>query len=151
MIFDTLDNRKRYERLGFRIERGLAFLAATDWNAIEDGRHAVEGDEIFVLIMSYETEPEEKRSFEAHRKYIDIQYLVSGRELICWAPLEELEPAGEYSVEKDIVFLSGAQRARLLLKPGTFALFFPQDAHRPNCAWNKPERTRKAVVKVRIG
>ena len=74
-----------------------------------------------------------------------------GREIIRWAPLEALNPAGEYSDEKDILFLSGVARARLKMIPGSFALFYPEDAHKPNCTWDEPQRVRKVVVKVRIG
>ena len=151
MILDIISNRERYSDLGASIERALEYLADTDFTALEDGRHPIDGEAIFALVSSYETEPESARSFEAHRKYIDVQYLLSGREIIHWAALQELAPAGEYSAEKDIVFLSGESRARLQLTPGTFALFFPEDAHKPNCAWDDPEAARKVVVKVRVG
>jgi YhcH/YjgK/YiaL family protein len=118
---------------------------------LEDGRHAVEGDEIGAVLATYDTEPESARSFEAHRRYIDVQYILSGREIIYWAPAEELTPAGGYSEKRDILFLSGEARARLRLTQGSFALFYPEDAHKPNCAWDNPERVRKVVVKVGTG
>ena len=151
MIVDSVGNRRRYRGLGVRIERALEYLADTDFSALEDGRHPIDGEAIFALVSTYETEPESARSFEAHRKYIDVQYLLTGREIIHWAALQELTPAGQYSAEKDILFLSGDSRARLQLTPGTFALFCPQDAHKPNCAWDEPQQARKVVVKVRVG
>jgi YhcH/YjgK/YiaL family protein len=151
MILDLIGNRERYSGLGASIERALEYLADTDFTTLEDGKHPIDGEAIFALVSTYETEPESTRSFEAHRRYIDVQYLLSGREIIHWAALQELTPAGEYSDEKDIVFLSGDSRARLQLTPGTFALFYPQDAHKPNCAWDGPRQVRKVVVKVRAG
>jgi YhcH/YjgK/YiaL family protein len=151
MIIDVITNHTEYRGLGSAVDRALEYLANTDFTALKDGRHAIEGDEIYALLFSYDTEPESARSFEAHRKYIDVQYLLSGREIIHWAALQELTPAGEYSDEQDIVFLSGDSRARLQLIPGTFALFFPEDAHKPNCAWDDPRPARKVVVKVRVG
>ena len=151
MIIGEIANHKRYRNLGKKIEKALEYLATTDFSVLEDGRHEIEGDEIYALLLSYDTEPESARSFEAHRKYIDVQYILSGREIIHWAPLEELEPAGDYSEEKDIVFLSGDARARLQLTPGAFALFYPEDAHKPNCAWDDPQPARKVVVKVGTG
>ena len=150
MILDIIADRGRYRSLGAGIERALDYLAKTDFDVLEDGRHEIEGDGIYALLMSYETEPESVRSFEAHRKYIDIQFILSGRELICWAPLGELEPAGEYDDGKDIIFLAGDPRARLQLTPGSFAVFYPEDGHKPNCAWNGPGPARKVVVKVRV-
>lgn len=151
MIFDRIANHTRYKGLGSKIEKALEYLTDTDFAALEDGKHPIEGDTIYAMLMSYDTEPESVRSFEAHRKYIDVQCILSGREIIYWAPLEELSPKGEYSDEKDIVFLSGDARARLQLTPGSFAVFYPEDAHKPNCAWDGSERVRKVVVKVRIG
>ena len=151
MIQDTIGHRERYGGLSSELDRALKYLADTDFTALEDGRHPIDGEAIFALVSTYDTEPESARSFEAHRSYIDIQYVLTGREIIHWAPLQELTPAGEYSDEKDIVFLSGDSRARLQLTPGTFALFFPEDAHKPNCAWDDPQPARKVVVKVRVG
>jgi YhcH/YjgK/YiaL family protein len=151
LILDIISNRNRYRGLDSAVEKAMEYLAGTDFTALKDGRHDIEGDEIYALLFSYDTEPESARRFEAHRKYIDVQYLLSGREIIHWAALQELTPAGEYSDEKDIVFLSGNSRARLQLTPGTFALFFPEDAHKPNCAWDDPQPARKVVVKVRVG
>jgi biofilm protein TabA len=151
MILDILSHRGRYRGIGSGIERALDYLAKTDFAALEDGKHPIETDEIYALVMSYDTEPESARSFEAHRRYLDVQCILSGREFIYWAPMEELTPKGEYSDEKDIVFLSGEARARLQLTPGSFAVFYPEDAHKPNCAWDGPQTMRKVVVKVRIG
>jgi biofilm protein TabA len=150
MILDLVGHRERYGGLGFELDRALDYLADTDFAALEDGRHPIDGDVNFSLVSTYETEPESARSFEAHRRYIDVQYLLSGREIIHWAPLQELTPAGDYSVEKDIVFLAGDPRARLQLTPGSFAVFYPEDGHKPNCAWDGPRQVRKVVVKVRI-
>jgi YhcH/YjgK/YiaL family protein len=151
MITDVIANHTRYRGIGTGIERALDYLGTTDFATVEDGKHKIDGDEIYALIMSYKTEPESARSFEAHRKYLDVQYLLAGREVIYWAPIEELTPAGEYSQGKDIVFLSGEPRARLQLTPGSFALFYPEDAHKPNCAWEAPQQVRKVVLKVRVG
>jgi YhcH/YjgK/YiaL family protein len=151
MIIDVIDSYSRYRSLGAEIEKALEYLAVTDFATVEDGKHEIDGDEIYALIMSYDTEPEGARSFEAHRKHLDVQYLLSGREVIYWAPIEQLTPAGEYSQEKDILFLYGEPRARLQLTPGSFAVFYPEDAHKPNCAWEDPQQVRKAVVKVRVG
>jgi len=151
MILDMVAHRGRCRGIGSGIERALEYLANTDFTALEDGKYEIEGDEIYALLLTYKTEAEEVRGFEVHRQYLDVQYILSGREFIYWAPLEEMTPAGEYSEEKDIIFLSGDARARLQLTPGSFALFFPEDAHKPNCAWDGPQQVRKAVVKVRIG
>jgi biofilm protein TabA len=151
MILDVLANRERYGRMHPRIGRALEYLGKTDFSAMADGRHPIDGDDLYALVLSYETEAEQERRFEAHRNYLDIQCILSGREIIYWAPTEELSALDDYSEEKDIVFLSGEARARLRLTAGSFAVFYPEDAHKPNCAWDEPQRARKVVVKVRVG
>lgn len=151
MILDKLTSSGKYGGIIPGFEEALEYLSNTDFTVLEDGKHSIDGDRIYALVMTYSTEPERERSFEAHRKYLDVQCILQGREIIYWAPTDELSPMGEYSGEKDIVFLSGDTRARLRLTSGSFAVFYPEDAHKPNCAWNDPQQVRKAVVKVRIG
>ena len=151
MILDVLNNRGRYGGMHPGIGRALEYLGKTDFTALENGRYPIDGDEVYALVFSYDTEAEKKRRFEAHRSYIDVQCILSGREIIYWAPTEELSPLDDYSAEKDIVFLAGEARARLQLTEGSFGVFYPEDAHKPNCAWDEPQRARKVVVKVRVG
>jgi biofilm protein TabA len=151
MILDMLTSRGRYGGMIPGFERALEYLSNTDFTVLVDGKYTIDGDRIYALVMTYSTEPERERSFEAHRKYLDVQCILQGWEIIYWAPTEELSPMGEYSEEKDIVFLSGETRARLQLTSGSFAVFYPEDAHKPNCDWNGPQQNRKAVIKVRIG
>ena len=151
MILDKLTNRGRYGMIIPGFDRALDYLANTDFTVLEDGKHPIDGERIYALVMTYSTEPERERSFEAHHKYLDVQCILQGRETIYWAPTDELSPMGEYSEEKDIVFLSGDPRASLQLNSGSFAVFYPEDAHKPNCDWNGPQQNRKAVIKVRIG
>lgn len=151
MILDILTNHGRYGGISPEIGKALDYLSSTDFTALEDGKQPIDGDGIYALVMTYNTEPESERSFEAHRKYLDVQFILQGREIIFWAPTGELSPMGEYSQEKDIVFLSGDARARLQLTSGSFAVFHPEDAHKPNCAWNGPQQVRKVVVKIRVG
>jgi YhcH/YjgK/YiaL family protein len=108
-------------------------------------------EEVKIVYPSYETQPQEERLFEVHRRYVDLQYLLEGRELVCWAPYEELAVEHEYDEERDIAFLSGEARASFLLSAGCFAVFFPRDAHKPNCrAAEKSEKVRKIVLKIPV-
>ena len=85
MIFDTLENIKNYEGLG-RVYTALKFLADTDFSKVELGRYELQGDDIFYMVQRYETDPDKTIS-EAHKKYIDIQYMVDGEEIIGVSPI----------------------------------------------------------------
>jgi len=150
MIIDQLSHAENYAALGDRIKAGLDYLAATDLSGLKPGRYELAGSDLYVLIQDNVTKNPADGKWEAHRQYIDIQYLVSGPESIGYAPIEKLQPAGDYDAARDFQLLQG-QGDRLTCETGTFMIFYPQDAHMPGLAAGQPLQVRKAVVKVRIG
>ncbi len=151
MILDTLDNATRYESLNSRFAKAFAFLRTVDGTQ-ELGRHDLDGDACFALVQTYKTKPIEKAKFEAHRKYIDVQFIHSGRETILWAPLSTMkEETMAYSDEKDAALWKlTADTTPLHVSGGHFAILWPQDAHAPCVEWEKPEQVFKVVVKVAV-
>jgi len=147
MIYDTLQHASAYYRLGSLIEAGLRLLAQTDFDSLADGRYEIE-DGLYMTISSYTTKPADEAHPESHKEYLDIQYLVAGREMIGVAPLSDMEAATNSDVQKDLYFYKGATRC-LPLERDRFMIFFPQDAHAPCIAVDTPSPVRKVVVKVR--
>ena len=150
MIVDTLAAAARYHALGPRIARGLDYLAAFD-PAVPDGRHEIDGDELFALVQRYDTAPGSERRFESHRRYVDLQLVAAGRERILHAPIRLLEPAADYDEERDVRFYHepGASSS-VLLGPGDFAILFPDDGHKPGCMAGGRDAVLKVVVKARV-
>ena len=106
---------------------------------------------LFVIVQNPETLPRERCRFESHRKYLDIQYCISGGEVIDWESISRLQPDGSYNTEKDILFyLNAAPQTSLFLRSGDFAIFHPSDAHRPLVNDGANPRVLKAVVKVQL-
>ncbi|MBZ0156114.1 MAG: YhcH/YjgK/YiaL family protein [Alphaproteobacteria bacterium] len=150
MIVDSIENFRRYCAEGSRLHTGFTFLLGRK-EELPDGRYPIDGDDVFALVQTYETDLPGKKRFEGHRKYIDIQYLLSGKEEIGWAPVPGLEIASPYSEERDVLFFTESPfTSPLALVPGIFAVFFPEDAHRPGCVLSAPCSVRKIVVKVRV-
>lgn len=151
MILDTLDNAARYASLNSRFAKAFDFLRGVDGSQAL-GRHDLDGDACFALVQTYETKPEEKALFEAHRKYIDVQYIHSGRETILWAPLAAMkEETMAYSDEKDAALWKLVPEATPLhVSAGHFSILWPQDAHAPCIEWDRPEQVFKVVVKVAV-
>jgi biofilm protein TabA len=149
MVLDQLSHARRYAALH------PGFAAAFDWLArmpaeLADGRHPIDGDLVFALVQTYETGPAAAKQFEAHRKHIDIQYLVRGSEHILATGIDGLEVAVPYSEEKDVLFFQEPKASTALrLDAGWFTLLFPQDAHKPGCQLDAPAGVKKVVVKVR--
>lgn len=105
MILDILENGKNYVSLNDRFAEAFAFLAEKNFEELPDGRYEIDGENLFAVVMSYTTRPVTEVEWEAHQKYLDIQYLARGKEIIGWALLNQLTLSKPYSEEKDIAFL----------------------------------------------
>ena len=149
MIQDYLENADSYRSLGASMQKAFDFLESGGSKGLTDGRHDIDGDEVFALVQSYETQPAEEKRFEAHRRYIDLQYVAIGSEAIVWAPMSRLKGWDDYSEESDSLLCSDGDGVHLTLDEGSFAVLFPQDAHKPGCVWNHPGIVKKVVVKIR--
>lgn len=151
MILDTLPLWHRYAALHPRFFRAFTYLEQLSPHPAV-GRHDIEGDSLFALVQRYTTRPVASPQLEAHRRYIDIQFLAAGSELIHWAPLAALsEVVMPYDATKEAaLFACSDETVPLRLRGGQFAIFFPDDAHAPCCAWNEPEDVLKVVVKVAV-
>jgi biofilm protein TabA len=150
MILDNLESAGNYEPLGTGIALGLAYLQSFDPDT-PDGRYPLDGDDLYALVQSYGTGPATGKKFEAHRSYIDIQCVVRGRERILHAATAGLDVEVPYSADEDVEFFADpVASSSLLVQPGEFAIFFPQDAHKPGCMAGGRADVQKVVIKVRI-
>lgn len=149
MILDKLENAALYASISQNLKIGFDFLKNTDLTHLEQGKYEIEGKNVFALVSEYQSKAHQDCQPEAHRNYADIQYIVSGREIIGFATLNNQTVTGEYNTDKDIIFFSG-ETTPLILEAGMFAVFFPQDVHRPCMQLDGPEKVKKVVVKLRI-
>lgn len=130
--------------------RGLRFLAETDIESLPAGRFDLDGDRLFALVQDYDTEPKAQKRAESHARYIDIQYVSRGLEVIGYAPLNHGGAVEQdLLAERDVQFFASvADETDLLLGPGSYAVFHPTDIHRPGCCDDRSRKVRKVVVKV---
>ena len=147
MIIDNVKNSALYTGLGTGIRTALEYLAKTDFSAMRPGRYNIEGDNVYALVQQYETKPRLTGVWEAHRRYIDVQYVMAGIETMGYAPLDNLTVTQSYSAEKDCMLLAG-KGSFVTAGAGTFVIFFPLDAHMPGLADTAPVSVLKVVVKV---
>ena len=146
MIKDTLINANKYYTLGSSIERGLKFLQENNLEDFSVGRYQID-ENIYVNIDEYETRI--SNNIEAHRQYIDIQYIIHGQECIGVTSLSNLKIIEEYNPEKDIIFYNGESNL-IPIKKGEFMILYPNDAHLPCQILDKKTKIKKAVVKIKI-
>ena len=148
MILDTLNNWDKYNWTSASFRLAFDFLANMG-DSIADGKHIIDGDNVYCMVQSFETSPLEGHEFEAHRDYADIQYIMAGQESIFWGPTPELAVTKPYKPDIEFYALI-PNMTEMVLAAGQFCVLFPQDAHVPCVMHGQPSKVRKAVVKVRL-
>jgi YhcH/YjgK/YiaL family protein len=150
MIVSDLKHLDHQVSMTTALRKAIDFLLRPDIHLIPDGRVDIDGERVFALVQRYETVITDTPRFEYHRKYIDIQYIVSGEEVIGWAPAERMTITEAYEEEKDIslgTVLDG-KMTLVYLKAGQLAILYPEDGHAPKLAADRPSCVFKIVVKV---
>ena len=152
MIFDTLCNAKQYFALNPSYEIAFAFIHRAIQESLPVGRYDLDGDKIFAMVQEYNTKAEADTRFEGHQKYIDVQYIIAGTEVMQAVDIAKTAPETDYDAEKDFAFFRTSEAiVRAPLKENDFAIFFPHDIHRPGIAQNNtPEPIKKIVVKIKV-
>lgn len=146
MVIDRLENIEKYASLNPLFAQAIDFLKSHDLNALEIGKTELSKD---LLVNVAQTKPKAKEDakLETHRNFIDIQIPLSGTEVMGYTAAADCMPAdAPYNEEKDITFFEGLAESYIAVKPGMFAIFFPQDGHAPGIT---PDGVKKVIVKVK--
>jgi biofilm protein TabA len=152
MTVADLENIGRQAPMTPSLAKAIEFLRTSKLQDLPDGRVEIDGDRVFAVVQRYETGADGPPVFEAHKKYIDVQYLASGEEIIGWVPLGEMTVTRAYDAGKDICF-GTAREGRwtpVHLHAGRLAMLWPEDAHAPRLASAASSFVMKVVVKVAV-
>jgi biofilm protein TabA len=148
MILDTLAHADRYASTHKGFDVAFAFLRNSDLTALPTGRNELLGDWVYVMVIEGEGKGKDGAKLEAHRKYVDIQYMVSGTDAMGWKPIAACaQPESEFNEAKDCVLFTDPVDTWVDVAPGQFAIFFPEDAHAPMAGEGA---MRKIVVKIAV-
>jgi YhcH/YjgK/YiaL family protein len=148
MIMDRIGNSSLYYAIHPGIQCAFAFIQKTDLSIMPVGRTEIDGANLYAIFQDYITKPIEKGLWEAHRRYIDLQYMVQGAEKIGYANIANLRQ-GSYDPSKDFLPLQGVGDF-LTLHQGYFALLLPEDGHMPGLAVDAPMPVKKLVIKIAV-
>ena len=149
MIYDNVKNLKLYTGLGPGFKEAFDFVMSSNHEKTPPGRYSLKGD-MYYMVQNYETKPESEGFFESHRKFIDLQYVVIGKERHDYAHPSRLKVRDQYDAEKDLVVYDG-KGCSLILEKDFFVIYFPDDVHMPNLrVGNDPEKVIKVVVKIPV-
>ena len=146
MVIDKIENLEKYASLNPLFAQAIEFLKSTDLNAHEIGKVKLQGDDLVVNFAQARPKTKEEAKLETHNRFIDIQIPLDGVEVMGYTPRADL-PDAEYNAEKDITFYPGLAESYLTIKPGMFAIFFPEDGHAPGVT---PDGLKKVIVKVLV-
>lgn len=149
MIFDTIENLEKYSIIHPYIKEVAAFLKKNIAENLQNGKHNLVGDNLFVSVNEYVTKEQRDVKWEKHNVYADIQLVTKGAEQIGYANAKNLEITEPYNTQKDIAFYKG-NGDYLTLTPGTFILLFAGEAHRPGVIAGKICEVKKLVFKIKI-
>jgi biofilm protein TabA len=152
MIVSDLAHIERQVLMTGSLRKAFEFLRSRDLLVRPDGRVDIDGDRVFAIFQRYDTVAIDAPKFECHRTYIDVQFILSGREIIGWSPIERMTITETYDADKDICFGDVATGAwtPVHLAAGQCAVLWPEDGHAPKLAADAPSAVMKIVVKVAV-
>lgn len=149
MVFGNIRDLKDYEFLEEEIKKCFAYAKEHDLMKYEKGTHEIDGENLFVNIVEYETTNTENRFWEAHRYYLDLHLMLDGTERIDVNFIDNLEQK-EFVEKDDFLPMEGTENGYVILEKGDFLLCYPKDAHRTAVKVEEPMKIKKAIFKIRI-
>lgn len=152
MIKNSLKYTKNYYNLSNKIKLALEYLEKNNLKVFDNGRYDILGDDVYVNVQDYTSKPETQGRWEAHKKYIDIQFMIKGTERIGVGEIDNYQTTEAYDESKDLEFLAVANDNYqfINMNENDFIILYPQDVHMPQIAMNTPSYVKKAVVKISI-
>lgn len=152
MIIDHLNNNALYTSIHPNFKLAFDFIKKAVDEDLPVGKYEVDGDAVYGIIQAYDSKAKEDCKLEGHKRYIDIQFMVSGHEAFEIADIAKVSAKTEYNDVKDVVFYHDADMMNtVVLQDNEFGVFFPWDIHRPGIAANgKSVPVKKIVMKVKV-
>ncbi|MFA9378438.1 MAG: YhcH/YjgK/YiaL family protein [Lachnotalea sp.] len=151
MIFSSIYSNDDCSNYPQAIQKAIQFLKDTNFNEMENGVYEIEGKKMYAQVFDATPKPKEELRPEVHEKYIDVQYIVSGKEGIGFCTDEGKFEVAERIEERDLIFYANTENEGFITAlPGCYSIFFPNDVHRPSILIEDYTTVRKVVVKVSL-
>lgn len=145
MIYAKLSDAGNYLGIRPELDRALKLLTPEFLGTVGTVRQSIDGDALYVTRFDVSTSTDEARSFEYHRRYLDIFTLAAGAERVDIATPGKLSVCEQHD---DYWGCKGSAEQSVILTPGSFLVLFPGDAHRPGMAVTEPENISRIVFKI---
>lgn len=151
MIKDNLLHIDYYNYLSPGIYFGLKYLRDTDFSSMANGKYEIKEGKAYAIVQDYDTKPESEGKFEAHKKFVDIQFIIEGEEQVLVGKLDGFEETTPYDEEKDILFLTPKTDAKIdsvKIKSGEYVILTQKDVHMPSISVETTSHVKKVVLKI---
>ena len=150
MIIDRIENRACYEQMHPKFTLAFGFIEKVVSEGAQVGRYELDGLDVYAMVQEY-VGKDDHELFEGHQKYIDIQFVWSGKEAVEVAFPSACNLHTAYSEEKDIAFYTcHGNKVTMIWETGDFGIFYPHDLHKPAIGCGDGNMIRKILVKIRI-
>lgn len=152
MIIDNLKNCEKYYSVNIKFQKAFEFLKKAVAENLAVGKYEIDGTDVYANIMENITRDECDCKYEGHKNYIDIQFIASGAEVMKVADISKMTANTEYISERDIMHFDDYDAVTIaVIGSNEYAVFFPNDIHKPGMALNGQKApVKKIVVKVRV-
>ena len=148
MIIDNLSNARFYTCLHPGLEAGFEFIQSRPLETLDEGKHIIDGQRLFAMAQKGNGKGKDGARLEAHDQYIDVQLSAAGQDIIGWKARGDCRVGDDSNPPSgDVHFFSNQPDSWLAVAPGSFAIFFPDDAHAP---WGCEEWIHKIVLKIAL-
>lgn len=145
---NSVEFKRQYESNKALWDKAFAFLGDSKLATMTPGKHPIDGDNVYATISASVPKKLEDVKWESHRKYIDLQYVISGKVKIGMASVSKAVVTKPYDESHDVANYN-VEGKYLIATPKEFFLFFPQDAHRPDIKVDGADSLKKLVIKIR--
>lgn len=152
MVFDSLKNCELYYGMHPRFREAFDFIKKALAENLAVGKYEIDGKNLYASVQEYTAKLESEAKAEAHKNYIDIQFIISGTEVIEGFDIDKATPKSEYNDIKDVMFYQDNKNSNKgILADNEYGIFFPHDVHKPGmCLQGKQDTVKKIVVKVKV-
>lgn len=151
LIIDKVVNIANYTGISDHLDKAINYIQATNLSGLAPGRHEIDGDDIFAVVLTVQTRSRQNCKWESHKHYIEIPVVLDGHELMIGQHVADLGNIRAYDADMDnIAYEDNGQGTIINMAPDIFAIFFPNDAHMPCVMVHNPESVKKVIVKVKL-
>jgi biofilm protein TabA len=130
-------------------DKAFSFMSSQNLDTLSIGKYPIDGDKVFATVTEAPDKEFDNTKWESHRKYIDLQYIIKGKEKIGVAPIDQAAVIKPYDEAKDVANYNSEGKF-YIAAPGTFFLFFPTDIHRPSIKVDGYNMVKKLVIKIQV-